>query len=104
MPRDGLVRIRNGAFAPSADFVAEQPEPSGPSRPDRTFSRDATFSSLAVPDRRGLDHEPAVGDAHLQRGVVEGAPSAMSDEGRARLVEFPTHPDHVRAPAPRGIQ
>jgi len=97
--RDGLVRIGDRASAPSADLVTEQPEPTGPSCPDRTFNDDTTLSSLAVPDRRGLDHEPAVGDAHLQRGVEKGAPRATVDEGCDPLVDLPAQPNNMRARA-----
>jgi hypothetical protein len=79
--RDRVVRIRDGASAPSADLIAKQPEPSGESRPDRAFDNDATLSSPLVPDRRGLDDEPAIGNDYLQRGMVESAPRTMFDEG-----------------------
>jgi hypothetical protein len=48
---DGLVRIGDRAFAPSADLVTEQPEPSGQSGSDGTFGDDASLWSLVVPDR-----------------------------------------------------
>ncbi len=98
---DRLVRIGDGASAPSTDLVAEQPEPSRPSRPDRALGDDATLSSALVWDRRGLDDEPAVGDAHLQGGVEESAPRAMLDEGFDRLVDLPVQADHVAARAQR---
>jgi hypothetical protein len=95
--RDRLVRIGDGATAPSADLVAKQLELSGPSGSDRALGDDASLSSPLVPDRRGLDDEPAVGDAYLQGRMVEIAPRAMSDEGCNRLIDLPIQSDHVAA-------
>jgi hypothetical protein len=92
-----LARIRNGASAPSADLVAKQSEPTGSTCPDRTLGDNATFPSPLVPVRRGLDHEPAVGDVHLQGGVVKSESRAMLNEGFDRLVDLPIQTDDVAA-------
>ena len=69
------------------------------SRPD--LGDDATLSSQLVPDRRGLDDEPAAGDVDLQGGMDESAPRAMLDESLDRLVDLPTPTNHVAACAQR---
>jgi hypothetical protein len=94
---DRLVRIGDGASAPSADLVAEQPEPSCPPRPDRALRDDATRPSALVWDRCGLDDEPAIGDAYLEGGVEKTVPWAMLDEGLDRLVGLSVQANHVAA-------
>jgi hypothetical protein len=56
---DGLVRIGDRAIAPSADLVAEQPEPAGPSCSDRTRGDDASFWSLVVPGADSITNRPS---------------------------------------------
>jgi hypothetical protein len=96
---DRLIGIGDGTSAPSADLVAEQPEPSGPSRSDRAFGDDTTLSSTLVPDRRGLADEPAVRYVYRQSRMVEIAPRAMFSEGCDRFVDLAIQPDQVTARA-----
>jgi len=97
-----LARIGDRASAPSADLVAKQSEPSGPSCPDRTLGDDATLSSPLVPDRRGLDDEAAVGGVDLQGGMVESTARATLYQGFDRLVD-PSHSiGPLGRPRPKG--
>jgi len=99
--RNRLVRVRDGASAPSADLIAEQPEASSSFRPDRTFGHDASPRSSLVPDRRRLDDEVAFGYDHLEGGVVQGTPRAMFDGCFDRLVDLSIQADKVSACAQR---
>jgi hypothetical protein len=98
---DRLARIGDRSTAPSADLVAEQPEPPGPSGPNRALGDDAALGSPLVWDRRHLDDELTLWDGYLQRGVVEVAARTALGERLDRLVDLPVPADDVGTRAQR---
>jgi hypothetical protein len=62
---------------PSADLVAEQPEPSELSGVDRALSDDAAISPPIVANRRGLDDELTIACFDLERRMIKSKPGAM---------------------------
>src|SRR4029453_4109524 len=83
-----------------ADLAAEESQATGRARPDRTLGDDAALAALA-PGRRLLDHEPALRDLPLERGVVEVAAITACEPRREPFEDAPVPADGVTASAQR---
>jgi hypothetical protein len=79
---DRLGNVRDDAFAPATDLVAEEPEAAGCADADRAFRDDPSLSACA-PCRRLLNHKPALGHTYFECRVVEiGAATMLQTRGK----------------------
>jgi hypothetical protein len=98
---DCFVDVRNDSSTPAAHLVAEDPDPSRPAASDGSFGNNATLGSVAVADRRLLDHEPARRRTHFECSVVEVAGRPPFEPSRYSLEDAPVQPHRVAAGAER---
>ena len=83
---DRGYRVRNGAVAPAADLVAEQPRTAPGRRTDRPFGGDPAVGGSQGPHRCHLDGVGMVVQLHDQGRVVEVQGRAVSTGRGERLV------------------
>jgi hypothetical protein len=76
--------------------VAEQSQTTRRADPYRAFGDDSSLAGL-TPCRRQLDHESSVGQAHLERGVVEVAAVAVGEPGSEPFEDAAVEADGVSA-------
>ncbi len=89
------------AVAPAVHLVPEHPQTPCPATADGASCDDSARGAVVVWHRRLLDHEPPLGHAHLERGVVEVVGGAILDERHRRLEDAPVEADEMPACAER---
>src|SRR6266508_6760526 len=92
-----MLQVGDHSIAPAADFVAEDPKPARPSRPDSSFGDDTPLPPAAVRDRCHLDRIETTGYADLQGGVVHVATRPALDRRADGLVDDAVEVDGVVA-------
>ena len=94
---DGGSHVRDGAPAPAADLVTEQPRTSQESGADRSLRHHPSVAACR-PHRRHLDGSGHVVEVDLERRVEEVAAGASGDGRGQRLVQSAAPPHRRRRP------